>query len=307
LNSIELAIQENKWIEQELFEPGSVENSIWLSHSPKRDLVTRWCENLEKLQEAGIYTDPVNSIFTHITKKFKKAGMIAAIHWARQSVDSRFKNAEQNRGNQWTDEFASVTEAETSSLATTLLNAESNNRIYLSFLNRTIDELKKAVNRLSKDVSIEPEIPMNEQEQFFLIWDNWIMKHREAWDGREKVLTTQQYIMAFCLSNFSLNHSYSKYLMYAKERYTLTPKQAGKLKRLQVKRIQDIFDPKSFEEAMELGFRGQQCPKCNSFRTDRRYNSDNNIDELFCFAEHKKDISQWSPLKLMKFDEVQIK
>jgi len=307
LKDIKAVIQENKWIEQELFHPGTVEHSIWMSNAPKRDLVTRWVENLEILQEAGIYTEPVNTIFTYVTKRMKTAGMDSAVHWARQSVDAKYKNESQNRGNQWTDEIdASFPEAESSSLASDLLAVEANNRIYISFLIRTIKELKKAAHRLAKDVTIQPEIPENEQEQFFLIWDNWLMKHREAWDGREKVLTTQQYIMAYCLSNFSLNHSYTKYLQYAKERYTLTPKQAGKLERLQVKKIQDVFDPKTFEEAVDLGFRGQQCPRCNSWRTDRRYNSDGNKDELFCFAEHHKDVSQWSPLILMKFNEVRI-
>jgi hypothetical protein len=297
---VESLIQENEWIEQELFNPGSVEHSIWISNSPKRDLITRWASNLERLHEAEIYQDDINTISTYISGKLRKAGMQSAVHWVRGSLDYKYKNPAFMRGE---DEDGDTESRQNSSI---LIEDEAkhSNALYIGFLKRTIMELEKDVKRLESDVILEPHIPQNEAEQFFITWDHFIKQHREAWDGREKVLSTQQYIMGYCLANYSLNHAYSKYLLYVKEKLTLTPKQAGKLMRLQVKKIQDIFNPKSMEESLDLGFYGQQCGSCGSYRTDRRYNPDAHRDELFCFAEHEKDQPQWSPLKTMKLQEV---
>jgi len=86
-------LEENDWIEQELFHPGTVENSIWCSNSPKRDLITRWAENLEKLHDAGIYTDEISSISSYIGTKLRNAEMDSAIHWVRHSLDFKYKRA----------------------------------------------------------------------------------------------------------------------------------------------------------------------------------------------------------------------
>jgi len=296
-------LEENEWIEHELFKPGTVENSIWRSYAPKRDLITRWAENLEKLHNAGIYTDEVSSISSYISNKLRKADMASAVHWVNHSLDFKYKRAYSR------DEDHYIEKRSEDALDSSILlqdEATVSNKLLISFYKRTIIELGKAMARLSKDIILEPKIPANELEQMMLIWDNMLQKHREAWDGREKVLSTQQYIMGYCLANYSLNHSYSKYLLYQEKKLTLTPKQAGKLEKLQVKKVQDIFDPKSFEEAMDLGFYGQQCEKCGSWRTERRYNNDKGEqkDQLYCFAEHAKDITPWGILRTMRLNEV---
>lgn len=299
-------LEQNEWIEKELFYPGTVENSIWSSNAPKRDLITRWAQNLEKLHNAGIYTDEVSSISTYISKKLMAADMHSSVYWVRESLDYKYKNVAMMRG----DNFEDISEVDPRKDSSILLENEAiiSNKLLISFYKRTIIELGKAMARLSKDIILEPKIPANELEQMMLIWDNMIQKHREAWDGREKVLSTQQYIMGYCLANYSLNHSYSKYLLYQEKKLTLTPKQAGKLEKLQVKKVQDIFDPKSFEEAMDLGFYGQQCEKCGSWRTERRYNNDEGThkDQLYCFNQHQKDISPWSILRTMRLNEVRL-
>jgi len=299
-------LEENDWIEQELFRPGTVENSIWCSNSPKRDLITKWAENLEKLHDAGIYTDEVSSISSYISNKLRMSGMESAVHWVRHALDFKYKRAYSSMEGDSTGETQNGREDRLDSSILLQDEAVLSNKLLISFYKRTVIELGKAMARLSKDIILEPKIPANELEQMMLIWDNMLQKHREAWDGREKVLSTQQYIMGYCLANYSLNHSYSKYLLYQEKKLTLTPKQAGKLEKLQVKKVQEIFDPKSFEEAMDLGFYGQQCEKCGSWRTERRYNNDKGEqkDQLYCFAEHAKDITPWGILRTMRLNEV---
>lgn len=303
--SLDKIVQENKWIEQELFSPGTVEHSIWVSNAPKRDLITRWAQNLEILHEAGIYKEPVNSISTYISRKLRVAGMESAIHYVRVSLDFKYKNESlMSRLEDNTIESSGDTNYHQNS---STQNVQKLNKDFIHYLERTIHELQKDLNRLEKDVILEPEIPEIEAEQFFLTWKHFINRHREAWDGREKVLSTQQYIMGYCLSAFSLNHAYSKYLLYAKEKLTLTPKQAGKLIRLQVRKIQDVFNPKTIEEALELGFYGQMCDKCGSHRTVKKYHNDLMNNELFCYSEHSKEQgTAWTKLRTIKFNEVSL-
>jgi hypothetical protein len=172
---------------------------------------------------------------------------------------------------------------------------------------RTIDALKSNIDRLRKDVFLESQIPENEIEMMFSNWNHILQRHQEAWDGREKVLSTQQHIMAYCLSNFSLNHAYVEYIKYAKEDTKLTEKQASKIMKLQTNKIDSLFDPKNFMEAKELGFQGQQCSTCGSWRTEARWSPEAERDMLYCFDIHDdKDKDQWTELKTMKLQEVQI-
>ncbi len=304
--SLEQLVKENEWIEKEIFQSGSVENSIWVSNSPRRDLITRWAANLEKLHDLGKYDADVNTISSHISAKLRRAGMISAIHYVSETLEYKYKNPNISISDE--DELSVENPQEISSLR----NAEEVNRLYISFLDRTIEELSKIKSRLTEDIILEPMMDQNEADQFYVTWDHFIIRAREAWDGREKVLTSHQFIMGWCLSEYSLNHAYHKYQKYIKENIdrmaSFTPKQAGKLERGHVKRLQDIFNPDTFVQALDLGFYGQQCENCGSWRTIKKYNSDKSIEEfqLFCFGEHDKYMSQWTTLKKMKLREVVI-
>ena len=304
--SLDELIADNKWIEGELFKSGSVENKIWTSTSPRRDLITRWAKNLELLQELGHYDAAVNTISSHISAKLRQARMESAIHYVSETLEYKYKNP--NISNRDEDEIPVDDPQKNSSLK----NNEKANKLYISFLERTIERLDKVKGRLSKDILLEPLMPQNEAEEFYELWDHFISRTREAWDGREKVLTAHQFIMGWMLSQWSLNHAYHKYQKYIKENIdrmaSFTPKQAGKLERGHVKRMQDIFLPRTKEQAFDLGYYGTQCPNCGSWRTIEKYNSDASVQEfqLFCFAEHSKDKSQWSTIKKMKMREIVI-
>ena len=73
LSPEELA-KEVEWIETAIQDPNSVEHRIYLSNAPRRDLITRWAQDLEKLHDAGLYQNNVNTISGHIQQKFKKMG-----------------------------------------------------------------------------------------------------------------------------------------------------------------------------------------------------------------------------------------
>ena len=308
MTAVEELIQECEWIETALKDPESVEHKIYLSNAPRKDLITRWAENLEKLHHEGKYTKDVNTISSYISDKFREWKMDSAVHYVRHVLDFKYKIVT-NLGNDYSsdEDLNGSNDRLDSSKDLLAFEAKKSNTLLISHMLHTIDALKSNIERLRKDVLLEPKIPEQELEAMFLNWGHILKRHQEAWDGREKVLSTQQHLMAYALSNYSLNHAYVQYVKYAKEDTKLTEKQASKMSRLQTNKIDKLFDPKSFQEAKELGFYGIQCPKCGSWRCERRWNPDKSKDMMFCFDIHQdKDKDQWSPLKTMKLSEVQI-
>ena len=294
-------LQENKWIERALEDPESVEHRIYLSDAPRKDLITRWAINLEKLQKAGEFHQDINTISTYISNKFRALKMDNAVHYVSEVLDYKYKNPTQSQNR------SGVAKPQEDSSVLLSFEAKNTNTLLISFMLHTIEALKSNIDRLRKDVLLESKVPEAESEMMFLNWQHVLKRHQEAWDGREKVLSTQQHLMAYALSGYSLNHAYVKYLKYAKEDTKLTEKQASKMMRLHINKIDTLFDPKTFEEAKELGFYGIQCGKCGSWRTEKRFNPDTQQDLMDCFDIHTdKNKDQWSPLKTIKIEEVKI-
>ena len=173
-------LKENEWIEQELFAPGSVENSIWVSNTPKRDLITKWADNLEKLHQVGQYQNDLNTISTYISDKLRDADMVSAIHYVRHSLDHKFKRPYEMSDVETFDEDTNGSENRLNSSE----ESKHANRIFTSFLKRTRDEIDKDIKRLEGNVFYENKIPQDEIDQLYLQWDSLLLKHQEAWDGR---------------------------------------------------------------------------------------------------------------------------
>jgi hypothetical protein len=174
------------------------------------------------------------------------------------------------------------------------------NQTFTGFLDRTIKALQNTIKHLEKNIFLEPNIPENVLEELFLNWNHILNRHRGAFDHREKVIEEQFHLMAYCLSNYSLNHSYVKYVTYAKEDAKLSGKQANKMVNLEINKVDTLFNPKNFMEARQVGFLGQQCDVCGSWRTQARWDNDAGRDRLWCFAIHKdKLIPQWGELRTM--------
>jgi hypothetical protein len=292
-------LQENKWIERALEDPESVEHRIYLSDAPRKDLITRWAINLEKLQKAGEFHQDINTISTYISNKFRALKMDNAVHYVSEVLDYKYKNPTQSQNR------SGVAKPQEDSSVLLSFEAKNTNTLLISFMLHTIEALKSNIDRLRKDVLLESKVPEAESEMMFLNWQHVLKRHQEAFDGREKVLSTHQHLMAYALSQYSLNHAYIKYLKYAREDTKLTEKQASKMIRLHINKVDTLFDPKNFLEAKEIGFYGQQCPKCGTWRTEKRYNPDTQQDLLYCFAIHEdKNKDQWSVLKTIRVEEI---
>ena len=88
----------------------------------------------------------------------------------------------------------------------------------------------------------------------------------------------------------SKSDAFNKYLNYMREITKMTPKQAVKLLSGRVNNVEPLYNPTNMIEAKHVGFHGKPCPECNSYRVDKKYNSDTAENMLFCYACRK-----WSP------------
>lgn len=294
--------QEILWIEKLLADPDSVEHKIYLSDAPRKDLITRWAANLEKLHDAGEFHQDINTISTYIGNKFRAWKMDSAVHYVHEVLDYKYKNPIKSENARVGEPRENSSEEAESLLS---FEAKQSNQTLIQFLTNTVEALKNNIARLKSDIFLESKIPEIEQEELYLNWAHILKRHQEAFDGREKCLSSHQHLMMYALAQFSLNHAYIEYVKYAKEDTKLTEKQASKMARLQTNKVDNLFNPKNFLEAKELGFYGVQCSVCGNWRTEMRWNPEAKNNMLYCFAIHEdKTKSQWSQLKTMKMMEV---
>ena len=174
-------LQENKWIERALEDPESVEHRIYLSDAPRKDLITRWAINLEKLQKAGEFHQDINTISTYISNKFRALKMDNAVHYVSEVLDYKYKNPTQSQNR------SGVAKPQEDSSVLLSFEAKNTNTLLISFMLHTIEALKSNIDRLRKDVLLESKVPEAESEMMFLNWQHVLKRHQEAWDGREKV------------------------------------------------------------------------------------------------------------------------
>jgi len=286
-------IQENEWIEKELFNPGSVENSIWVSSSPKRDLITRWAVNLEKLQALKVYDAPVNTISSHISAKLREAGMTSAIFYVRESLDYKYKLVT-NVGKDNLDEYESMNEDDPRSDSS--FDYSIQNKNYIQIISDTIDVLKEFKRALEKKMEIEPHIPRVEWDEYALRMNYSLARLSQILDGREKVPPTTMHLLVYAKAQATLSDAYSHYVRFRTEEAELTPKQSGKILKQHVSKTDLLYEPLTKHQAKSAGFIGQQCMVCGSWRTERRYNPNSDIFMLYCFA--RQEWSKFIPDKI---------
>jgi len=284
--------QQVKWIEQELFTPGTVENSIWVSNAPKRDLVTKWADYLEQLHGLGVYDAPVNTISSHISARFRQNHMESAIHWARHSLDHKFKNLKYDYQMEEDMIIEGGRHDHIDSSDYRIVNEE-----YIGIIQNSIKVLQEFQEALEKEMPIQSYIPAPEWGEYKLRMNYSIDRLHQILDGREKVPPTTMHLLVYAKMQATLSDAYSHYVRYRKEEAELTPKQTGKILKGHVSKIALLYEPKSEQEALSAGFYGQQCEKCDSWRTEKKVNTNNNNWMLYCYSNHKPDQPQWSNLK----------
>jgi len=138
-----------------------------------------------------------------------------------------------------------------------------------------LEKTKELSNELIKKFKDTPQILQTfTQEQFNDFYSQWetILKiDEDAIDEKTKIPGNTVHMLLQCLAvESSLTHGAEIFMrtrikMMEDGKKFLTPKQATKFQRGEIKDQPPILNPKNRELAIFLRYYGQQCSKCNSF------------------------------------------
>lgn len=138
-----------------------------------------------------------------------------------------------------------------------------------------LEKTKELSNELIKKFKDTPQILQTfTQEQFNDFYSQWetILKiDEDAIDEKTKIPDNTVHMLLQCLAvESSLTHGAEIFMrtrikMMEDVKKFLTPKQATKFQRGEIKDQPPILNPKNRELAIFLRYYGQQCSKCNSF------------------------------------------
>jgi hypothetical protein len=257
----------------------------------KRDMIINWGNHLERLHELGIYQEPIHTISAHISSKLRSMDLPTAVFWAREVLPFKYKDDSMNRYKK-EDELTSEVKPRKNSSD---FDFKKSNVNYLKRITNTIETLTAVKKLLETKVELESLIDEDELTEFFIRWDQSTTKLNETLSDKNMVMPSNAHYLIFAHSITTLNHVYSHYIKHVKEFAYITGKQAGKIAKGKVTKLQLLFEPKDRNESLEAGFYGQPCDECGSWRTEYRATNDNSKLFLFCFAckkfsKHKTEI-----------------
>lgn len=262
----------------------------YLKPGEKRDLLQRWLEKVERLHYMGVYKEPVNTICTHVRHRLKELGYDHSIQYLMEVAAYKYKNPSKINSN-FLDEQTVVGEP-TEDSSITPYKCKQTNKQYIHRLERTIDNLKLVKKHLETDTIFVPKLDQHELGEYFVRWDHACEQIEEILDGREKVPPSTQHLLFYALSTSTQNFTFSEYVRYIRKLSDLTAKQAGKILRGHVTKIQALYEPTDTAQACSVGFFGKSCDECGSYRQDKLWRDNAPKPELFCYA-----CKAWNPVK----------
>ena len=284
------------WIKTNLSDQHSPVYDIYTSSSPKRDLIIKWAEYLEKLAELGAYQKPVSTISTHIQDELRAIGMAGTLSYVREILPFKYKDAtkdhseeEYNRAAQQRENSSKILKGQFKEYAKRLKQSNKLNELYIKKLQKF-----KTNPKLPPPEAIDPA----KLEEIFLLWDNSLASLREALDGRVEVFVTKQYLYYFAFNKTTQGWSYDLYVNNIRQWGKLTGKQASKLLSGEQRRMHILIEPKNRDNALNSGYYGFPCQQCGSWRVKYKWNGKINDYRLFCF-----NCLTWSPVKTVKLEK----
>ena len=257
----------------------------------KRDMIVNWGNHLERLHELGEYKEPIHTISSHISQELRRMNLPTAVYYARETLPHKYKQDSMNRYKE--EDIINCEDKPRKNSSD--FDYKKSNVNYLKRLTNTIETLTAVKKILETKVELESQIDEDELAEYFIRWDSSITKLNETLSDKNMVMPSNAHYLIFAHSFTTLNHVYSHYIKHVKEFAYITGKQAGKIVKGKVSKLQLLFDPKDRNESLEAGFYGQACDECGSWRTEFRATNDTNRLFLCCFAckkfsKHKTEI-----------------
>lgn len=286
---LEIYIKNQEEIEKGLTDTSSI--VYRLATEPSKNVIQYLAQCYVATFEAGLSKVPINEIANHLVDKLEGYVAKTTIY---DALGSKFKSHTPNPN---TDEELDLVRNRTENSS---LNTEvSEQRKKLS------SEITRAAN-LAKEYArdfLDPKIiiPTDEEEKFperIKNFDSINAVLEKLRDGRQSVPSELEYHLVTSFIQETNNYVGGLYIEKVRKfgadhkkdgedkletlSETVTSKQSVKIILGHVKKSHPLFDPQTRNQALECGFHGTQCPKCDSWRTDLDF--DANVLQCKCFA-----------------------
>lgn len=281
VSEVDTLLAKIKEITDGLANPESTIYDTYANPATKRDMIVNWGNYLERLHHLGVYKEPINTISSHISQQLRTMKLTTAIYYAREVLPFKYKNDSMNRYKEEETITNSVGNPRKNSSGQDYKKSNAN---YIKRLSNTIETLSNVKKLLETKVELESQIDEDELTEFFIRWDQSVTRLNETISDKNMVIPSNAHYLIFAHSYSTLNHVYSHYVKHVKEFAYITGKQAGKIAKGKVSKLQLLFDPKDRNEALESGFYGQICDECGSWRTEYRYSQEKEKFFVHCFS-----------------------
>ena len=278
-----------KQFEIELHDPDSTVSIFCLASGSRKEFFNVWAEKLEYLQTVGEFEGSVNSISGYIKKVLRNSGKKNVTHYVHIVLPNKYKD---ERYDNTEEEIEGVTKLPLDSSKD--INCEQENAKSIEIYKKVRDAFSAKISQL-KSEHYESKLDKKDLDHGYLILNNAINFFNEAHDNRQSVPTITQHTLAVTIASATMNYATGLFLAKLKKYGAskskknlklldeLTPKQAGKICRGNVKNVLALFDPRNRDQAIDCGFYGLQCPKCSSFRLEEKAHPDAGEWLLFCY------------------------
>lgn len=245
-------------ITKQLEDPASPIHEIYSNESPKRDMILKWAQYVEELHELGVYKEPLTSISSHITKEMRRMGLSQGVEYVRKILPVKYKD--ESKDFREDAESSGIDSRQNSSSEN-----EKDNEEYLEMIDETIKFLKFARSKIAP-IAFMSILSYEEMAEFFTVHKQAIKTGYLAFNNKKKDMQNTQAILVNVMAHATTTHGAGEYLAKIKNMYEFTGKQAGKILKLEARDIHPLYDPKDRYEAMKVGFYGQRCGDCGSWR-----------------------------------------
>jgi len=276
----------------------------YLEPGKKKELILRWADNLEQLHNLNVFQQPITEISATIKFHLKSEGLNHALPYVHEVLPFKYKDIDRmtkEYREEWlSEEILGVDSSDEDAKNLLAVDCKKLNHQYISRLERTIVYLQQFKKNLETDTALEDKIPEPELEEYLIRWDGALNMLQEVLDGRDRVLPSALHLLFYGKAQATLNDAFAKYVLYIREFASITAKQAGKLLKGHVTKVELLYEPKNRMEARYAGFYGIQCEECGTWRISYKYNPDKSKFMLYCYANGHWNKVKTEPLGIQR-------
>ena len=280
---------------QSLRNPASFDRNILLSSTPKKDHIRMWGETLEKIFILENRYDEINSISTIIGLELKEMGLQKVIVYSQRVLPFKYKDASKmHKKSTLLDDMRTIRHTQyVGTVKSDEQITKENKRVIESYTD-TIITLEKFVEKLHTKEFLGKldDDAIHLVDEFIINATGFNKLLNNMYDEREKVLTEKQHLLAHAFAQYNKSFAFNMYLKYIRDFEDMTPKQAVRILKGRITKVEPMYDPEDMIHARAAGFSGFQCDECGSWRLDERYHTDMAKNMMFCYA-----CKTWGSLK----------